>query len=1129
MNTAEFDAYTIDLSGANLIEASAGTGKTYSIALLSLRMIVEKDIPIHQQLIVTFTQNAVAELEERLRKFIRIAYQYTQTGTIEEEMNDIGQWIDRLVKSSKISLDTIASNLYKAVNSLDNIPVMTIHKFCRNVLTDYALECRHMYAVEIIEDLDEIIDQGLAKYWREQVATLDPLILQILTPPDQNRLKDIHLENLKELVKKALSGKKWLYSNADPSHILGTIAGYEAYFKQKDWRSFLEERYRSKIKSFTSKKQLEYLNHCESLRIFLSKFSQSTTLFNTVFESELDWFHDLKKQVQLFKNYCFGHALKEVLPTIKNQLKKHKLISHDQSILEVYQELLPQEEAVHKQQQQQLIEGLNKQFRSVFVDEFQDTDRYQFQIFQGLFAKHATSVFYIGDPKQSIYAWRQADLNTYLKARKKCQIYQMNINYRSAANYVESMNHFFAPRPNFDAFHQSKVPVEQQINYLDVAAKQADEHIILAQQLRAPLNLIKAPFKQDIMVAKTAQLVLALLHEGRWQKNERAVLPEDIAILVRSNQQAALLEVALQSLGIPSQLPNNTSIYAAAITPYIAYILEAWQVLSERKITKGLINPLTGFVLTDIPNFALKKLLERFKSYQSTWIEKGVYPALIQYFNDFNCAEQLSKNNPKNAARYISDFYQLAEALHEVGQKKKYTGIELIGHLQQSIVGLKSEKTDLQRPVDKKSALQIMTVHKSKGLEFNLVIAPFLDLTSSQKSLFREFRNEQGVYCICTKHQTDYQELWQEQLEQENRRLIYVALTRAKYATFIFKNKYTSSLTPFSDALEQHYPSYIHTFDSILKNINIDRTYILKPTKSTPANLSLTSKPKLKDRYYRSMSYSYLAGPHQYHDKPYSETNYTAQSYDQFVFYNLPRGIKAGELLHEIFEWIDWTNKDQNRWNRIIEVALQKYGFLDQKKELQVQLVGLIDVVVNGRISIDKKLFKLSTIDRTKSIAELEFNFKTSTFTIEQLTSLEAYLPDGFRIQHKQNDRIEGMLHGFIDLFFEYENQFYILDWKSNFLGTTVEDYQKNALIEAMSVNNYHLQYLIYCLAVHKYLRLKIKNYRYEKDFGGLIYVFMRGVRPDKQEGFFCYKPSYACIKRLNEIFSGGIKQATIE
>ena len=268
------------------------------------------------------------------------------------------------------------------------------------------------------------------------------------------------------------------------------------------------------------------------------------------------------------------------------------------------------------------------------------------------------------------------------------------------------------------------------------------------------------------------------------------------------------------------------------------------------------------------------------------------------------------------------------------------------------------------------------------------------------------------------------------------------------------------------------------------------------------------------------MSYSYLAGEHRHHPKEYSSLPYEEESYDQFMFYELARGIKAGDMLHNIFEFIDFTEKNPQNWQKVIATSLERFLPKENTEKNQQKLLEMVDTVLNTQLNTGTASFSLSDIDRSKRITELEFNFITQRFKIDALAALQNYLPEGFLIAHKQNEDIEGLLHGFIDLFFEHKGKYYILDWKSNFLGDRVTHYSPPLLAQAMSESNYHLQYIIYSLAAKKFLELKIKNFDYATQFGGVLYIFLRGVRQGKNTGIFSYKPSPALMAQLDALFS---------
>jgi exodeoxyribonuclease V beta subunit len=224
-------------------------------------------------------------------------------------------------------------------------------------------------------------------------------------------------------------------------------------------------------------------------------------------------------------------------------------------------------------------------------------------------------------------------------------------------------------------------------------------------------------------------------------------------------------------------------------------------------------------------------------------------------------------------------------------------------------------------------------------------------------------------------------------------------------------------------------------------------------------------------------------------------------------------------MLHNIFEFVNFTENVDAKWENVIDISLQQF-LPKYRGEFNNELLEMINNVVKANIIFEDLSFFLSQVDYEHRKSEIEFDINVKRFKVDQLMELQSLMPEGFEINAKTNEDIEGVLNGFVDLFFEYNGKYYVLDWKSNFLGDTMEDYTEGKLIEAMNESNYHLQYLIYTMAMKKYLSMKIPNFDYEKQFGGAIYVFLRGVREDQPNGIFTHKPSIELIKNLEAIFN---------
>lgn len=379
-----FDPKTVSLQGSNLIEASAGTGKTYSIALLVLRLVIEKNIPIQQILMVTFTRAAVAELELRVRAFIRQAAKAARGENIED------QTIMTLVTNnlSKAGAEVTIGRLAQAQLLLDETSVLTIHSFCQRTLGEYAFETGQLFGAETLgeDEFLQLVYDSFHECWRQKVTTLHPELLEMLLEAGLDR------EDVLQLIREALAGKMIRNQGPIPP-------------------GFLSERYQEGL--------LESLRNGD-----VEPDKQLGIIIQFITELAIDW----------------------VIADIRKIKSAKGFITYDDMIRLLHHAVL---EGSHREQ---LVTHLQNKYQAVFIDEFQDTDRDQYEIFQALFSeKHI--LFYIGDPKQSIYGWRKADIFTYFKAKNKVQrVHEMNTNHRSGRAYIEAMNGFFLPEPDFDTF-----------------------------------------------------------------------------------------------------------------------------------------------------------------------------------------------------------------------------------------------------------------------------------------------------------------------------------------------------------------------------------------------------------------------------------------------------------------------------------------------------------------------------------------------------------------------------------------------------------------------------------------------------------------------------------------------------
>ena len=1029
-----FNVTRVELAGTNLIEASAGTGKTYSIALLVLRLVLEQNVPVNRILMVTFTKAAVAELEIRIRLFIRLAHRAANGAKIAEK--SIAEIVQGAIQ--KTSAEEVNNILQESILLLDELSVKTIHSFCQSSLEEFALEANMRYNPEIVPDSSDSIDLFVNDFWRSKITTLPVNILkEVINQLDRAAI----VQGVKDHL-----GDKVTYG----------------YKPEADY-SISDEILKEIEKEMAT-------GDGEQVELIIRKFTD---------------------------NLKFG-AINEILPRIKSYKEEHNLLTYDDMIQKMHDALTNGNGSAFKDQLQQ-------KYEAVFIDEFQDTDKLQYEIFKSAFHSRDSLLFYIGDPKQSIYAFRKADINTYLKATREVDnLFGMNFNFRSSENMIQAMNDFFLPEEGFDTFAYGND--DNDITYKRVESPKSNSKGILKRNNREtnPISIFKVK-KKDHVIAPVVAQVAALLNEKEYKIEKEAttrnLVPGDIGILVRYNSDADKIKEALSRVGIPAVTIGDAKVFDSSEASYLLYLLEAFEHLSQGTINKALLSPFTGYDLKQILELDNDQLAEIFRKYRNIWRQSGIMPAIKTFIADFNSRGILLSRESEQGERSIANLYHLTELVHKAESTKKLSPAELISWLHSAINDSSPAEDEYEQRIENdENAVNIVTIHKSKGLQYNVVIAPYLDIKATLRFNVLSWRDPAtGAYITGNKNSLPKEktDLYIEQTNQENRRLLYVAITRSVYKCFIFKLKSMSNtaLSPFVDAISNT-PKPGISFDEcpiLPKGYFYSDSAAEKPVYAEAQNFHLAQTN------WRKISYSFLAAMHTYHPKP--ETGNYATDYDRFVFSDLVRGPKTGDLLHFIFENIDFT--DDSQWDFVIGEALNQF-LPKYKSEFAPFLKQMVSETLNSQMNLNGEEIKLSTIDNARRINELEFDFTVSPFNPSKLKNF-AGKDETFAIG--PSNELEGMMNGFIDLFFEHNGKYYVLDWKSNFLGDSPDCYTPKKLNEAMNENNYHLQHLIYTSAVDLFLKSRIPDYNFKKHFGGVIYIFLRGVRKGSASGVFTKVP----------------------
>lgn len=1181
----KLDAQTVPLQGTNLIEASAGTGKTWTISWLYLRLLAVEDLKVDQILVVTYTEAATAELRDRIRQRLAEAL------AVLEGRSQAGDYQALL---NEVSLTLACERLQLALVSFDEAAVFTIHGFCKRMLTDNAFEAHLPFDQELMANEDAILTELTDQYWYQYFLRPDALHLALLQ--QYNLTPDSLLRDVKTFI-----GKAYLRESITATDAKAFEQSQQPYQQQLTFCTALWQEHSGQIRqllttaltnkvlnatSYPTAKLTEWFDIIQQafeqayintsaqkvLEKFDAQFMQKkqnknkTAPDHPFFQAVtqlLASHHDSKTYLSLaLENLRLGllHFLRDELPKRKQQLG---VLTFDDLLSRLQSALI---------QHPSLAERLALQYQAALIDEFQDTDPIQYTIFSHIYRNNDNSrVFFVGDPKQAIYGFRGADIYTYLLAAKDTHHqYTLEKNFRSHPALLTSLNHLF---------RQSQNPFLSEIAYTPVAAGQKQVDLQTADA-RSPLRWWdwdrlehhSSAVVEDKIASAVADDIATLLNDaqqGLATIGERALESRDIAILVRTGKQGDKIKQALLARGIASVQRTRESIFDTDEANELRTLLRAVaEPNNEAALRQALVTELLGYnaaqlLALDNDFSALERELEAFHQWHTLWQQQG-FMAMFRHFMQQRqrYAHLLAL---ADGERRLTNFLHLAELIHTESRLQGHGMHALIRWLQQRAAAADTEETHQLRLESDENLVQIVTIHKSKGLEYGIVYCPYL--------WHESIKMDQWFSCYDTVVDDSYLQAaslaeeaeltrYRDAIKAENLRLLYVALTRAKYHCTIALvsgringEDYYSALTWL---LFGHLEKAEFIFSKIRKDKNTDEQWL--SLFKDRQQLMIDQLQNLVADSKSSMSYAALPeweAPIRYQAQ-YAEENWQVRHYqhrlppvpkvgsfsgltsgkdDEKPDYDVlvitpqtnslhpsqretfPRGTQAGSCLHKMLEELDFTQAINTQQDVLIN-ALQKNGL--EKKYLNAAELLLDNAL---RTPLLPSGLCLANLAKTQRLDELEFFFPVKHLALKPLQQLlHQHLPANWQAIHIAIDKLKfssltGFMKGFIDLIFESDGRYYIVDYKSNDLGSPPNDYDEQSMQQAMADHHYYLQYLIYCLALHRYLRQRLVDYTWEKNSGGVLYLFLRGMRPQSAaSGVFFHQPDAAFIQALDAL-----------
>nr|WP_260259930.1 exodeoxyribonuclease V subunit beta [Vibrio intestinalis] len=1175
---------TFPLHGARLIEASAGTGKTFTIAGLYLRLLLGHGSPntrhqapltVDQILVVTFTEAATAELRDRIRARIhdaRIAFAR-------------GQSDDPVIKPLLEEIDDhaqAATILLQAERQMDEAAVYTIHGFCQRMLTQNAFESGSRFNNEFVTDESHLKAQVVADYWRRNFYHL-PLNLagavRNIWPSPSALLKDVRGYLTGAPLTLSTQAMQSTLAELNQAN-LDTIDQLKQCWRdsQEDYLALISESDVNK-RSYTKKSLpawLESVNQWAAAPTVdyqfpdkLEKFAQN--VLNEKTPKGQAPTHEVFEAIEAFlaqpvslKAPMLAHAIEQCRAMLAAAKQQKQWLSFDDLLTNL-------SAAMDNDQDGLLAERIRQLYPVAMIDEFQDTDPLQYSIFSRIYLPHPEcGLFMIGDPKQAIYGFRGADIFTYIKARNQVSShFTLGTNWRSSADMVAAVNQVFD-------LPDSAFIYDQDIPFLPVdASPKAD---LRTWQLNGEVQPALTYWLQEAeekplpkgdyhhaMATACADKIHAILTASQQQqavftdaKGQKPIEAGDIAVLVRTGTEGRMVKQALAQQGIASvYLSNRDSVFVSTIAQDIQRLLQAALTPeNDRALRASLASELFALDAGSLDALnndetAWENAVNEFKEYRKLWIQRGVLPMLRAVMSKRHVAERLLEE--ENGERALTDLMHIGEQLQQAsGELDSDHG--LLRWLAQAISdaenGLGGSDDQIQRLESERNLVQIVTIHKSKGLEYDLVFLPFV-MSYRQASEAKYYDAEQDQTILDITDDEEALKLADKERLAEDLRLIYVALTRAVYGCFI-------GAAPLRDGRSTKEPTGAHKSamgyllqngqeggiadlaNAITKqteNLTCVVEVALPDTPETPYQASQEVTESLNarelqqeiDRNWRLTSYSGLVkqGSHG-HDASSELLRLDVDSSDEHdeqqleeperSIFNFPRGARPGTFLHTLFEEVEFTLPATDPSNQAIIEELM------ESEQLEAEWLPVLQQLVDTVLAtpLDGKQLVLNQKQPAQRLVELEFLLPIEVLNATALNRIvQRHDPLSAKAGDLGFHTVQGMLKGFIDLVFEHQGKYYVLDWKSNHLGDDVSDYHGEALNQAMAGHRYDLQYQIYALALHRFLRSRVANYDYQQHFGGVYYLFLRGMDGESGHGIFSAKPSLAMLDELDRLIDG--------
>lgn len=1239
-------ALQFPLYGSQLIEASAGTGKTYTIAALYVRLILqhgaEQETAFNRHLlppeilVVTFTDAATQELRDRVRAKLVEAAQVFRTEL--EKPDELLQTLKEDYPAEQWA--SCAQRLDQAAQWMDESAISTIHSWCQRMLREHAFDSGSLFTQTLETDLSDLLALVVKDYWRQQCYPLaesnaqwvleqwqEPRVLQKMVLPLLNVSTS---KGADQQGGSALPLQQLLATAIDKQQ--QALRDLKAQWPQwtQQLRDIFDAAVAAKAVDGRRLHPRHYLSWLDSIDAWatddsLLKLELSSAAFNRLTPEGLQeaWkdtsavpehpalvaLQQLPEQLTQLTRGLDEQALWHAARWIKQRFALEKQQRAEMGFDDMLTRL---DDALQGPSGERLAEVIRQQFPVAMIDEFQDTDPLQYRIFDAVYQigknQPETGLFLIGDPKQAIYSFRGADIYTYLSARRATQGRHHNLttNFRSTNPMVTAVNQLFElaeQRDNSQGAFLFRDGSSNELPFFSVQAKGREEQWWVAGEKQAALTtwyihseepLSRSQYIEEL-AASSATEIVRLLNLAQQQQagfktpqgELHALQPNDIAVLVRDYQEAQAIRKQLAQRNVRSvYLSDKDSVFASQeALDVAAWLLACLTPNNERTLKAALASSTFALPLAELEQLNQDELLWeqrvlQFKAYLDDWQTQGVLPMLRKIMHDFHLPQRLVQR--PDGERALTNLLHLAELLQHAAAELDGEAA-LLRYLQTACAGqVDSAQEQILRLESDESLVRVVTIHKSKGLEYPLVFLPFICGFRAQQGKQPFHVQVAGQRTLKLHPDNESLALAEKERLAEDLRLLYVALTRARHACWLgmadlkrgqgkqsILNQSAigyllNNAEPLasSDALVQwltplaNQPKALVSTVSLLPEAN---TQLLQSLTDGFEPIWRTAQRRAREHWWIA-SYSALRHSAEPPADEQGEAAATERaedlapqtpraqnitddeqatavtppllSSDELAvlqgMHSFPRGARPGTFLHSLLEWAAEQGfaevlKKPDEAQLYIQQRSEAYGFAEHSALLWPWLHNYLQ----HSFMVDQQPLVLAELKHYQ--AEMEFWFATHNANTQALDrAVRQFILPAEQRPYLEPERLNGMFKGFIDLVLEHQGRYYVVDYKSNWLGETDADYSAAAINQCVLSHRYDLQYALYILALHRLLKLRISDYDYDTHMGGALYMFLRGVNHPETQGLHCWRPDRELIEQMDRLFTGKPEEGSL-